>query len=36
MIAQDMSRAKRAERVDNAAAAFILEGALAALGRLLI
>jgi putative Holliday junction resolvase len=34
MIAQDMSRAKRAERIDNAAAAFILEGALAALGRI--
>lgn len=33
MIAVDMSRAKRKERIDNAAAAFILEGALAALGR---
>jgi putative Holliday junction resolvase len=33
MIAADLSRAKRAERVDNAAAAWILEGALAALVR---
>ena len=33
MIAADMSRAKRAERVDNAAAAYILQGALDALVR---
>lgn len=31
MIAADLSRAKRAERVDNAAAAYILQGALDAL-----
>ncbi len=31
MIAADMTRAKRAERVDNAAAAFILQGAIDAL-----
>jgi putative Holliday junction resolvase len=31
MIDADMSRAKRAERVDNAAAAFILQGAIDAL-----
>lgn len=34
MIAQDVSRAKRAERVDALAAAHILEGALARLERL--
>ena len=34
MIAQDVSRAKRAERVDALAAAHILEGALARLQRL--
>jgi putative Holliday junction resolvase len=34
MIAVDMSRAKRKERIDNAAAAFILEGAINALARL--
>lgn len=33
MIAADMSRAKRAVRVDNAAAAYILQGALDALVR---
>jgi putative Holliday junction resolvase len=33
MIAADLSRAKRAERVDALAAAHILEGALARLGR---
>lgn len=33
MIAADLSRAKRAERVDNAAAAYILQGALDALVR---
>lgn len=33
MIAADMSRAKRAERVDNAAAAYILQGAIDALVR---
>ena len=33
MIAVDMSRAKRAERVDNAAAAYILQGAIDALMR---
>lgn len=31
MIAADVSRAKRAERVDNAAAAFILQGAIDAM-----
>lgn len=31
MIAVDMSRAKRAERIDNAAAAYILQGAIDAL-----
>ena len=31
LIAQDMSRAKRAERIDAAAAAVILQGAIAAL-----
>jgi putative holliday junction resolvase len=31
MIAADVSRAKRAERIDNAAAAFILQGAIDAL-----
>ena len=31
MIAQDMSRAKRAERIDNLAAAYILQGAIDAL-----
>ena len=31
MVAADMSRAKRAERVDNAAAAYILQGAIDAL-----
>lgn len=34
MIAADVSRAKRAERVDNAAAAYILQGALDALVRI--
>jgi putative Holliday junction resolvase len=34
MIAADLSRKRRAERVDRAAAAFILEGALARLARL--
>jgi putative holliday junction resolvase len=34
MIEADLSRAKRAERVDNAAAAFILQGAIDALARL--
>ena len=34
MIAADVSRAKRAERVDNAAASYILQGALDALVRL--
>ncbi|WP_033073545.1 Holliday junction resolvase RuvX [Sphingopyxis sp. MWB1] len=34
MIAADVSRAKRAERVDSAAAAFILQGAIDALARL--
>lgn len=33
MIAADMSRAKRAERIDNAAAAYILQGAIDALVR---
>jgi putative holliday junction resolvase len=33
MIAADISRAKRAERVDNAAAAYILQGAIDALVR---
>ena len=33
MIAADVSRAKRAERVDSAAAAFILQGAIDALIR---
>lgn len=33
MIAADLSRAKRAERVDNAAAAYILQGAIDALVR---
>jgi len=33
MIAADVSRAKRAERVDSAAAAFILQGAIDALTR---
>lgn len=33
MIAADISRAKRAERVDSAAAAFILQGAIDALVR---
>jgi putative holliday junction resolvase len=33
MIAEDLSRAKRAERVDKLAAAYILEGALDALTR---
>lgn len=33
MIAADVSRAKRAERVDSAAAAFILQGAIDALVR---
>jgi putative holliday junction resolvase len=32
LIAQDMSRAKRAERIDSAAAAVILQGAIDALG----
>jgi putative Holliday junction resolvase len=31
MIEQDMSRAKRAERIDNLAAAYILQGAIDAL-----
>jgi len=31
LIAQDMSRAKRAERIDSAAAAVILQGAIDAL-----
>ena len=31
MVAADMSRAKRAERIDNAAAAYILQGAIDAL-----
>ncbi len=31
MIAADMSRAKRAERIDNAAAAYILQGAIDAM-----
>jgi putative holliday junction resolvase len=31
MIAADLSRSKRAERIDNAAAAFILQGAIDAL-----
>ena len=31
MIAADMSRAKRAEQIDSAAAAFILQGAIDAL-----
>jgi putative Holliday junction resolvase len=34
MIAADLSRKRRAERVDRAAAAYILEGALARLARL--
>lgn len=34
MIAADVSRAKRAERIDSAAAAFILQGAIDALTRL--
>lgn len=33
MIAADLSRSKRAERVDNAAAAYILQGAIDALVR---
>lgn len=33
MVAADLSRAKRAERVDNAAAAYILQGAIDALVR---
>jgi putative Holliday junction resolvase len=33
MIAADVSRAKRAERIDSAAAAFILQGAIDALAR---
>ena len=33
MIAADISRAKRAERIDNAAAAYILQGAIDALVR---
>lgn len=33
MIAADMSRARRAERIDNAAAAYILQGAIDALTR---
>jgi len=33
MIEADMSRAKRAAKVDQAAAAFILQGALDAMGR---
>ncbi len=33
LIAQDMSRAKRAERIDSAAAAVILQGAIDALSR---
>lgn len=33
LIAADVSRAKRAERVDNAAAAYILQGAIDALTR---
>jgi putative Holliday junction resolvase len=33
MIAADVSRAKRAERIDSAAAAFILQGAIDALVR---
>ncbi len=33
MIAADVSRAKRAERVDNAAAAYILQGAIDAMVR---
>ena len=33
MIAADVSRAKRAERIDSAAAAFILQGAIDALTR---
>jgi putative holliday junction resolvase len=33
MIAADMSRGKRAERIDSAAAAYILQGALDALTR---
>ena len=31
MIAADVTRGKRAERIDNAAAAFILQGAIDAL-----
>lgn len=34
MIAADMSRGKRAERIDNAAASYILQGAIDALVRL--
>ncbi|MFM6853107.1 MAG: Holliday junction resolvase RuvX [Sphingopyxis sp.] len=34
MIAADMSRAKRAERIDSAAAAYILQGAIDAMTRL--
>jgi putative Holliday junction resolvase len=34
MIAADMSRAKRAERIDSAAAAYILQGAIDALVRI--
>lgn len=33
MVAADVSRAKRAERIDNAAAAYILQGAIDALAR---
>jgi putative Holliday junction resolvase len=33
MIAADVSRAKRAERIDSAAAAFILQGAIDAMTR---
>jgi putative Holliday junction resolvase len=33
MIAADMSRAKRAEKIDSGAAAFILQGAIDALTR---
>jgi putative Holliday junction resolvase len=34
MIAEDLSRARRAERVDRLAAAYILQGAIDALARL--
>jgi putative Holliday junction resolvase len=33
MIAADVTRAKRAERIDNGAASFILQGAIDALTR---